>query len=64
MKKSFSSMVVLGTAGYLLYRNRYRVMNSVLGTGWVRKAAVSTFMGMPGMRDKVMNTVFGGPNRF
>ncbi|WP_043933883.1 hypothetical protein [Bacillus sp. EB01] len=63
MKKSVSSLMIVGTAGYFLYRNRYRVMNAVLGTGWVRKAAVRTFMGMPGMRDKMMNTVFGGPTR-
>ncbi|WP_059171136.1 hypothetical protein [Bacillus sp. FJAT-27445] len=63
MNKTISSVIMFGTAGYLLYRNRYKLMNLMLGTGWIRKAAVRTIMGMPGVKRKMMDSVFGEPNR-
>ncbi|RDU35376.1 hypothetical protein DRW41_18125 [Neobacillus piezotolerans] len=63
MNKTISSAVLFGTAGYLIFKNRYRLMNIVLGTGWVRKVAVRTIMGMPGVKRRMMNSVFGEPNR-
>lgn len=63
MNKTLSSILMIGTAGYAVYRYRYRLINVILGTGWVRKAAVSTIMGLPGTKKKLMETVFGSPNR-
>ncbi|WP_053367139.1 hypothetical protein [Bacillus sp. FJAT-27245] len=63
MNKAISSAVMFSAAGYLIYRNRYRLMNILLGTGWVRKAAVRTIMGMPGVKRRMMDSVFGEPNR-
>ncbi|RHW41063.1 hypothetical protein D1B31_08940 [Neobacillus notoginsengisoli] len=63
MSRAISSILMIGTAGYAIYRYRYRLMNLILGTGWIRKMAVSTIMGMPGTKKKLMESVFGSPNR-
>jgi hypothetical protein len=62
MSRMFSSIFMIGTIGYFGYRYRYRLLNILIGTGWLRRLAVSSFMSVPGVRKKMMQTVFGGPS--
>jgi hypothetical protein len=45
-----------------MFRYRYRIINALIGTGWMRRLAVGSIMSFPGVRQKLMSTVFGGPS--
>jgi hypothetical protein len=62
MTRIISSIIMIGTLGYTLYRFRYRLMNVVLGTGILRKLLVRSMMTLPGVRKQMMNVVFSGPS--
>jgi hypothetical protein len=62
MTRLFSLIIMLSTIGYTLYRYRYRIMNLILGTGYLRRLLVRSMMGMPGIRRRMMNVVFNGPS--
>ncbi|SFA96214.1 MULTISPECIES: hypothetical protein [unclassified Bacillus (in: firmicutes)] len=64
MSRMLSSILMIGTLGYFGYRYRYRLLNVMIGTGWLRRLAVGSVMSMPGIRNKMMNTVFGGPSEW
>lgn len=64
MSRMLSSILMIGTLGYFGYRYRYRLLNVLIGTGWLRRLAVGSLMNMPGIRNKMMNTVFGGPSEW
>jgi len=53
---------MIGSVGYFGYRYRYRLMNVLLGTGWIRRMAVGSVMNIPGIRNKMMQSMFGGPS--
>ncbi|WP_018661510.1 hypothetical protein [Heyndrickxia acidiproducens] len=40
-----------------VYRNRYRVLNVVLGNYFLRKWAVASAMRIPGFRSRIMQSV-------
>jgi hypothetical protein len=50
--------LMIGLGGYLIFQNRYRAMNLVFKSGFLRRIAVSSFMGIPGVRDRMMKMVF------
>ncbi|MCR2820395.1 hypothetical protein [Lederbergia panacisoli] len=54
MVKMLSALAVLGTA----YRYRYKLLNILLGIGFLRKVSVNTMMNIPGIRAKLMSTAF------
>jgi hypothetical protein len=55
---------MIGTIGYFTYRFRYRLLNTLIGTGWIRRLAVGSFMSIPGIKRKMMQSVFGGPSEW
>ncbi|MHC0035916.1 hypothetical protein [Pseudoneobacillus sp. C159] len=62
MTRFLSMIIMIGTLGYTLYRYRFRLMNLLLGTGYLRRVLVRSMMGLPGVRQKMMNVVFSGPS--
>lgn len=62
MTRMFTSIFMIGTVGLLAYRYRYRLLNSLIGTGWIRRMAVGSMMSLPGVKRKMMRAVFGGPS--
>ncbi|NHM30309.1 hypothetical protein [Neobacillus terrae] len=60
MPRMLKSILMIGTVGYFGYRYRYRLMNVLLGTGWIRRMAVGSVMNIPGIRNKMMQSMFGG----
>ena len=57
IKRMLSFMVIL-TAGYMIFQNRYRLMNLVLGNPAVRNLAVGTLMSFPMARKWIIHTIF------
>jgi hypothetical protein len=55
---------MIGTIGYFTYRFRYRLLNAIIGTGWIRRLAVGSIMSMPGIKRKLFQSVFGGPSEW
>lgn len=64
MSRMITSIFTIGTIIYFAFRYRYRLLNLIVGTGWMRRIAVGTVMGMPGVRRKMMKAVFGGPSEW
>lgn len=64
MSRMLKSIFLIGTIGYFGYRYRYRLLNVVIGTGWLRRLAVGSFMSMPGVKSKMMQSMFGGPSEW
>ncbi|MEH7109495.1 MULTISPECIES: hypothetical protein [Bacillaceae] len=62
MTRMLTSIFMIGSIGYFAYRYRYRLINVLLGSSWVRRLAVGSIMGLPGVKQKMMQTVFGGPS--
>lgn len=52
------SILLIGLGGYFLFQNRYRAMNVLFKNPVLRRLAVSSFMGIPGVRDRMMKMVF------
>jgi hypothetical protein len=64
MSRMITSIFMIGTIGYFTYRFRYRLLNTLIGTGWIRRLAVGSFMSIPGVKRKMMQSVFGGPSEW
>ncbi|WP_071460127.1 hypothetical protein [Bacillus massilinigeriensis] len=64
MKKKSFTLLLLFFAGYGLYSNRFRVLNSLLGNPGIRRVAVSYLMGVPWARKKMMSPLFRGPEEW
>lgn len=62
MSRMLTSILLIGTIGYTAYRYRFRLLNILIGTGWIRRMAVSSFMSMPFVKKRMMQSVFGGPS--
>lgn len=52
---------MIGSIGYFAFRFRYRLINLLLRSGWMRRIAVGSIFSLPGVKSKMMQTVFGGP---
>jgi hypothetical protein len=61
MSRMFTSIFMIGSIGYFAFRFRYRIINLLLRSGWMRRIAVGSIMSFPGIKNKMMQTVFGGP---
>jgi hypothetical protein len=55
---------MIGSIGYFAFRFRYRIINSLLASGWMRRIAVGSIMSMPGVKSKMMQSVFGRPSEW
>ncbi|MCQ6278099.1 hypothetical protein [Bacillus sp. EB600] len=64
MSRMVTSIFMIGTVGYFAYRYRFRLLNSIIGTGWIRRIAVGSMMSLPGVKKKMMQAVFGGPSEW
>jgi len=62
MSRMLTSIFMIGSIGYFAFRYRYRIINLLLGTGWMRRLAVGSIMSFPGVKNKMMQTVFGRPS--
>ena len=62
MSRILTSIFMIGSIGYVAFRYRYRLINIVLKSGWLRRFAVSSVMSIPGVKNKMMQTVFGRPS--
>ncbi|NWQ40024.1 hypothetical protein MLOOGBEN_04850 [Bacillus sp. EB106-08-02-XG196] len=60
MSRMLTSIFMIGSIGYFAFRFRYRIINLLLRSGWMRRIAVGSFMSFPGVKSKMMQTVFGG----
>ncbi|CAM3805804.1 hypothetical protein [Mesobacillus zeae] len=49
-------------AGYFAYQNRFRLMNSLMRRPGLRRLVVSSLMGVPWARKKLLGSVFAGPS--
>jgi hypothetical protein len=52
------SIILIVLGGYYLFQKRFRVLNMILGNSIIRRIFVSFFMNIPGVRDRIMGTVF------
>ncbi|MCM2531643.1 hypothetical protein NDK43_03545 [Neobacillus pocheonensis] len=64
MSRILTSILMIGSIGYFAFRFRYRIINVLLGAGWMRRLAVGSIMSMPGVKRKMMQSVFGGPSEW
>ncbi|NRD80754.1 hypothetical protein HPT25_25840 [Bacillus sp. BRMEA1] len=64
MSRMLTSIFMIGSIGYFVYRYRYRIINIMLGSSWMRRMAVGSIMSMPGVKRKMMQSVFGGPSEW
>jgi len=60
MLKKLVSVFLFSITGYFIYQNRFRLMNGILGNAFLRKFAISSLMGIPGIRQKIFQSVFSG----
>ncbi|PLR85951.1 hypothetical protein CVD25_04345 [Bacillus canaveralius] len=61
MIRIMSSIFLIGTAGYFVFKNRYKLVNSAMRSPIGRRFFVASLMSIPGVKNKMMQTVFSGP---
>lgn len=64
MSRMLTSILMIGSIGYFAFRYRYRLINVLLGSSWMRRIAVGSIMSMPGVKRKMMSSVFGRPSEW
>ncbi|MFJ5715365.1 hypothetical protein [Neobacillus sp. NPDC093127] len=62
MSRMLTSILMIGSIGYFAFRYRYRLINVLLGPSWMRRLTVGSIMSFPGVKRKMMQSVFGGPS--
>mgnify|MGYP007126044449 CR=1 FL=1 len=55
--------LILGVVVSSLIKNRYRIMNWVLGNRYIRKMVVSGTMSLPFVKQILMNSLFSNRER-
>lgn len=55
-------ILLIGTVGYWVIKNRFRVMNFILSNRWIRSFVVSQLMNVPFVRKNMMGAVFSPRN--
>lgn len=58
------SILIIGLGGYYLIKKRYRWLNLLLRNQLVRQYLVNIFMNLPGLRNKMMNSLFSKPTMY
>ncbi|MEH7483250.1 hypothetical protein V7157_19715 [Neobacillus drentensis] len=64
MSRMLTSILLIGSIGYFGFRYRYRLINVLLGSSWMRRLAVGSVMSFPGVKQKMMQSVFGRPSEW
>ncbi|MEY2192468.1 hypothetical protein AB7942_06970 [Neobacillus sp. BF23-41] len=64
MSRMLTSILMIGSIGYFGFRYRYRLINVLLGFSWMRRLAVGSVMSFPGVKQKMMQSVFGRPSEW
>lgn len=64
MSRMLTSILMIGSVVYFAFRYRYRIVNLLLAAGWMRRLAVGSIMSIPGVKRKMMQSVFGGPSEW
>lgn len=64
MSRMLTSIFMIGSIGYFTFRYRYRIINVLLGSSWMRRLAVGSIMSFPGVKQKMMKSVFGRPSEW
>lgn len=64
MSRMLTSIFMIGSIGYFAYRFRFRIINVLLGSSWMRRLAVGSMMSLPGVKNKMMQSVFGRPSEW
>ncbi|AZU63330.1 hypothetical protein [Neobacillus mesonae] len=59
MSRMLTSILMIGSIGYFAYRYRFRLINLLLASGWLRRVALGSIMSFPGVKNKMLKTVFG-----
>jgi hypothetical protein len=62
MSRMLTSILMIGSIGYFGFRYRYRLINVLLASSWMRRLAVGSIMSFPGVKQKMMQSVFGRPS--
>jgi hypothetical protein len=57
----FVSIILIGLAGYYLIQKRYRFLNVIFRSPIFRQYFIRFIMNIPGLRKKMLNTVFSRP---
>ncbi|MFD0048351.1 hypothetical protein ACFVHQ_03250 [Actinomycetes bacterium NPDC127524] len=57
--KLLIKIIAIGSLIYLGFQNRYRLLNVFLSNSFLRRFLVSSSLNMPGMREKMMQNMFG-----
>ena len=60
MSRMLTSILMIGSIVYFGFRFRYRLINVLLGSSWMRRIAVGSIMSLPGVKRKMMQSVLGG----
>ncbi|KAB2338517.1 hypothetical protein F7731_02855 [Cytobacillus depressus] len=58
MGRILLSILAIGISGYLIFQNRYRAMNVLFRNALLRRIFVSSLMGLPGVKDRMLKMVF------
>ncbi|MED4204408.1 hypothetical protein [Neobacillus mesonae] len=59
MSRMLTTILMIGSIGYFAYRYRFRLINLLLASGWLRRVALGSIMSFPGVKNKMLKTVFG-----
>jgi hypothetical protein len=64
MSRILTSILMIGSIGYLGYKYKYRLINVLLGSRLMRRFAVGSIMSFPGIKQKMMQSMFGRPSEW
>ncbi|MCF6137906.1 hypothetical protein [Pseudalkalibacillus berkeleyi] len=58
MRNGLIKWMILSIAAMLIYQNRYKLLNMILGMKLLRTIAIRGFLKMPGVREKIVQDMF------
>ncbi|MGM7701979.1 hypothetical protein ACSVDE_09630 [Pseudalkalibacillus sp. Hm43] len=58
MRYGFMKWLLFFVGAILVYQNRYKLLNMILGMKFLRSIAVRGFMKVPGVREKFVQDLF------
>ncbi|OIJ22184.1 hypothetical protein BKP45_05805 [Anaerobacillus alkalidiazotrophicus] len=51
----FMTMLISFLSAFFIYQYRYRIINTIIGTSWIRRLAVSGALQIPFIRDRFLS---------
>lgn len=54
----FIWIIIIGLSGLFIFQNRYRVLNIMFKNAILRRIMVSSLLGIPGIRERLMRMMF------